>query len=91
MKKISQLAELGRAIQSTDVIPIVGVNEGTRKIAATQLFRLDSTTEGFLPPRMTTTQKNAIALPDEGLCVYDTTLHALCVYNGTAWQTVTAV
>lgn len=47
--------------------------------------------QGFLPPLLTTVQKNAIVSPAEGLIVYDLTLHALCVYNGTAWKTVTAV
>jgi hypothetical protein len=49
-----------------------------------------STTQGFLPPRMTTTQKNAIATPAAGLMVYDTTLAKLCVYT-TAWETITSV
>lgn len=49
-----------------------------------------STTKGFLPPRMTTTQKNAIASPAAGLVVYDTDLNKLCVYT-TAWQTITSV
>jgi hypothetical protein len=49
-----------------------------------------STTKGFLPPRMTTTQKNAIASPAAGLVVYDTTLNKLCVYT-TAWETITSV
>ena len=39
---------------------------------------IDSTTKGFLPPRMTTTQINAIASPAEGLVVYNTTLSHLC-------------
>ena len=54
----------------------------------TALLNLDSTTRGFLPPRMTTTQKNAIASPAAGLVVYDTDLNALCTYNGTTWITL---
>jgi len=50
-----------------------------------------STTQGFLPPRMTTTQKNAIATPAAGLMVFDTTLVKLCVYSGTAWETITSL
>ena len=49
-----------------------------------------STTQGFLPPRMTTTQKNAIATPVAGLVVYDTTLNKLCLYT-TAWETITSI
>lgn len=50
---------------------------------AAAIFQADSTTQGFLPPRGTTAQKNAIASPPEGLCFYDTTTHKLCVYDGT--------
>lgn len=49
-----------------------------------------STTKGFLPPRMTSAQKTAIATPAAGLVVYDTTLNKLCVYTGAAWQTVSS-
>jgi hypothetical protein len=50
-----------------------------------------STTKGFLPPRMTTTQKNAISTPASGLVVYDSTLNKLAVYTGSAWETVTSI
>jgi hypothetical protein len=53
-------------------------------------FEITSTTKGFLPPRMTTTQKNAIASPAAGLVVYDTTLAKLCVYT-TTWETITSL
>lgn len=49
------------------------------------ILQADSTTQGFLPPRMTTTQKNAIASPAAGLMVYDTTLNVISYYNGTMW------
>jgi hypothetical protein len=47
---------------------------------------IESTTKGFLPPRMTTAEVNAIATPAEGLVVYSTTENQLCLYNGTAWR-----
>jgi len=50
-----------------------------------------STTQGILFPRMTTTQKIAIAAPDDGLVVYDTTLNKLCVRANGAWETITSV
>lgn len=59
---------------------------GTTSSAASAILQADSTTKGFLPPRMTTTEKNAIASPATGLVVYDTTLNALNFYNGTAWS-----
>jgi hypothetical protein len=55
------------------------------------LLEVKSTTKGFLPPRMTTTQKNAIASPAAGLIVYDSTLGKLCVRTASAWETITSV
>jgi len=52
------------------------------------IVNVDSTTKGFLPPRMTTTQKNAIASPATGLQIYDTTLNRPCFYDGTTWITL---
>jgi len=53
--------------------------------SASAVLQANSTTKGFLPPRMTTTEKNAISSPATGLQVYDTTLGSLNVYNGTSW------
>ena len=39
---------------------------------------------------VTTTQKLALTAV-AGTVVFDTTLHKLCVYTGSAWQTVTSV
>jgi hypothetical protein len=61
---------------------------GSTTIAASAMVDIQSTTKGFLPPRMTTTQKNAIASPATGLMVYDTTLNLISVYNGTTWTTL---
>jgi hypothetical protein len=61
----------------------VGVGIGTNTDIASAQLHVTSTTKGFLPPRMTTTQKNAIATPAAGLVVYDTDLNQLCTYDGT--------
>jgi len=47
--------------------------------------QIDSTTQGFLPPRMTTTQVNAIEAT-AGLIVYDTTTNKLKCYDGSSWN-----
>ncbi len=57
---------------------------------ASAIVQIDSTTKGFLLPRLTTAQILAIASPAEGLQVYNTDLKTICFYNGTAWQRVTA-
>jgi hypothetical protein len=54
--------------------------------AASSLMEVQSTTRGFLVPRMTTTQRNAIASPATGLEIYNTTTNRKEFYNGTYWQ-----
>jgi len=66
------------------------VSVGGSAPSASALLDIGSTTKGFLPPRMTTAQKNAIGTPVAGLIVYDSTLNKLCVYT-TAWETITSV
>ena len=58
---------------------------GTTTPNASAKLEVSSTTQGVLLPRMTTTQKNAISSPAEGLEVYDLTLHQKSYYNGTTW------
>lgn len=49
---------------------------------------LVSTTKGFLTPRMTTAQRDAISSPTTGLLIYNTDTNTLNQYNGTAWGVV---
>jgi hypothetical protein len=64
---------------------------GTSSPNASAILDAQSTTKGVRMPNMTTTQKNAISSPAAGLMVFDTTLAKLCVYSGSAWQTITSV
>lgn len=57
---------------------------------ASAMLQVDTTTKGFLPPRMTTTQRNAIASPAAGLMIYNTTTAKLNVYT-TAWEAITSI
>ena len=65
----------------------VGVGSAAPASAA---LAVSSTTQGFLPPRMTGTQRDAIAAPAAGLVVYNTTTNKLNFYNGSAWEVVTS-
>jgi hypothetical protein len=47
---------------------------------------VNSTNKGLLIPRMTTTQRVAIASPLKGLLVFDNTTSSFWFYNGTAWE-----
>jgi len=55
---------------------------------ASAAFQVDSTTQGVLVSRMTTTQRNAIASPATGLMVYDTNLNSFYFYNGSTWSAI---
>jgi hypothetical protein len=61
------------------------VGIGTETPNASALLDLTSTTKGFLPPRMTTAQRDAISSPATGLTIYNTTTNAVEYYTGTAW------
>ena len=63
----------------------VGIG-GTANAAA--ILDAASTTKGFLPPRMTTAQRDAISTPPAGLVIYNTSTNVLNFYNGTAWAAV---
>jgi hypothetical protein len=56
---------------------------------ASALVTLASTTQGFLPPRGTTTNRDAIGTPAEGLIFYNTSTHKLNLYT-TGWEAVTS-
>ena len=63
---------------------------GTVTENASAKVLIESTTQGFLPPRMTTTQRNNIASPAAGLMIYNTTTNKLNVYT-TAWEAITSI
>lgn len=62
----------------------IGVNNPTPNNSA--ILDLVSTTKGFLPPRMTASQRNAISSPAEGLIIYNTTTKCLEVWSGSSWM-----
>ena len=55
---------------------------------ASAVLSAESTTKGFLPPRMTTVQRDAIASPAAGLVIYNTTTGKLNVRGAAAWEVV---
>jgi hypothetical protein len=71
---------LALTIDSTERVGI-----GTASPAITALLDVSSTTKGFLPPRMTSTQRDAITSPALGLTIYNTTNNVLELHNGTGW------
>ena len=59
---------------------------GTTAPDASAQLDVSSTTKGLLPPRLTQTQRNAIASPVAGLMIYQTDNNpGIYLHNGTAW------
>ena len=69
----------------TNIFPNSGAaGIGTTAPDASSLLEIKSTTKGFLPPRMTLAQRNAIASPATGLFIYQTnSTPGFYYYNGT--------
>jgi hypothetical protein len=61
---------------------------GTNAPDASARIDVTSTTTGFLGPRMTTLQRDAIASPAQGLLIYNTTTNQYEYYDGTTWFAV---
>jgi hypothetical protein len=66
----------------------IGIGTGSSTPNSSSMLEVNSTSKGFLPPRMTTSQRDAIGSPAEGLVIYNTTEKALNVYNGEAWTSM---
>jgi hypothetical protein len=58
---------------------------GTATPDAKAALDVTSTTKGLLPPRMTGTQRDAIAAPPAGLMLYNSTTNKLQVRTDAAW------
>jgi len=70
----------------SDFFAFGSVTAGASSKATSAVLQADSTSKGFLPPRMTKTQRNAISSPATGLVVYQTdNTPGLRAYNGTHW------
>jgi hypothetical protein len=67
-----------------------GTGSSFTTIASSQLT-VNSTTKGFLPPRMTTTQRTAISTPAVGLIVYQTdATEGTYEYTSGGWRLINA-
>ena len=74
---LTSLAVLGLGTLNAQVK--IGDNPAT--IDASALLEVESTSKGFLPPRMTTAQRDIIGSPVEGLIIYNTDNKCLEFFN----------
>lgn len=67
----------------------VAINKDGSAPNAKAMLDVASTTSGLLIPRMTTTQRNAITSPPNGLQIYNITTNKLEIYISTRWEAAT--
>ncbi len=73
---------------SSTIFAQVGINTDNSMPNGSAMLDVKSTSQGFLPPRMTTAQRNTIVSPGEGLVIYNTDEKALNLFNGTDWKSM---
>ena len=60
-------------------------DSSTSGLDSSAALTVTSTTRGFLPPRMTDAERDAITNPAAGLMVYDTSNNQMNYWNGSTW------
>lgn len=80
---------IGRFIGGTAIFGNeYGVSFGGSTVNPTEALRADGTGKGFLPPRSTTAQRDAMGGKETGLLLYNTTTGQHEYWNGGAWVAV---
>jgi hypothetical protein len=63
-----------------------GIAIGATSVSSSAILELTSTSRGFLSPRMTEAQRNAISSPSTGLLVYQTDVdEGYYIYKSFGW------
>ena len=87
MKKIIILLAIFTTVAAS--AQSVGINTDGSAANASAILDVKSTTKGFLPPRMTYTERNLISLPERGLIIFCANCAGnrgqLQVFDGTDW------
>ena len=65
------------------------INADGSQANTSALLDVQSTSKGFLPPRMSTVQRDLITTPAAGLVIFNNTTNNLQLYNGTGWVSLT--
>jgi hypothetical protein len=64
----------------------IGTSPST--VDASSALEIESTTKGFVPPRLTTSQMNGISSPLVGSVIFNTTLNCLHQYRTAGWESM---
>ena len=66
----------------------VGISESAIEPHTSAILELSSSARGFLAPRMTTIQRNAIVTPAQGLLVFDTDTKSFWYFDSGDWKAI---
>ena len=94
---IETVNSAGKIFLTSALVGISGTNTavgiGTKTPNSTSILELNSTTKGFLPPRMNDVQRDLISTPTAGLMIYCTNCGVNGgepqYFNGNAWVNLT--
>ncbi len=87
MKKLIAIIPILVVLFGNTLTAQVAINTDGSAPDASAILDLQSTDKGFLPPRMTLAQRDAISNPDMGLIVFNTTTKRPNYYSGIQWET----
>ena len=90
LKAATLLLLLSVLLSVNSVLAQVAINIDNTTADPKAILDVKSTIKGVLIPRMTSTQRNNIISPPQGLMVYVTTDHKFYYFNGTVWTILSA-
>jgi hypothetical protein len=71
---------------TTQLLTAQNIGIGTTTPDSSAMVDIKSTTKGFLMPRMTTAQRDAIVNPKQGLQIYNTDNLGINMFDGNTWS-----
>jgi uncharacterized protein (TIGR02145 family) len=85
MKKLFLLF-VGGLLAVFNVTAQVGISNDSSTPDPSAMLDVKSTSKGFLPPRMTTAQRNALTAPVDGLLIFNVTTGCFDYFLGGSWK-----
>jgi len=86
MKKLILFLSVIILIAGYPIKAQVSINDDGSASDASAMLDIKSSDKGFLPPRMTKTERDAISSPAAGLQVFNTSTNRPNYYNGSEWM-----
>ena len=84
--KVLQATSIEASGQQIGNLTGVVIGDTIANLDSSAALKVKTTTKGFLPPVLTTTQRDAISSPSTGLTIYNSSLKRVDSYTGLAWS-----